>query len=94
MLKAVEVKALPGYRLHVRYQDGVEGEVDLSHLVGRGVFSAWEKPGEFEKAHIGAGGALAWSEDLEICADSIYLQITGKKPEEVFPNLRPVANHA
>jgi hypothetical protein len=94
MLKPVKVKALPGCRLHVRYQDGVEGEVDLSHLAGKGVFAAWEKPGEFEKVHIGPSGALAWSEDLEICADSLYLQITGKKPEEIFPNLRPVAAHA
>lgn len=94
MLKAVDVKALPGYKLHVRYEDGVEGEVDLSHLAGKGVFAIWEEPGEFEKVHIGAGGALAWSEELEICADSIYLEITGKRPEEIFPNLRPVAAHA
>lgn len=35
MVKPVEVKALPNYKLWVKYSDGVQGEVDLSHLVGR-----------------------------------------------------------
>ena len=38
MLRPVEVKALSDYRLWVRYSDGVTGEVDLSHLAGKGVF--------------------------------------------------------
>ena len=36
----VEVKALANYRLWLRYDVGAEGEVDLSDLAGRGVFSA------------------------------------------------------
>ncbi len=32
MKKAVEVRPLSGYRIWLRYADGVEGEVDLSHL--------------------------------------------------------------
>jgi hypothetical protein len=39
MLRAVEVKPLTGYRLWIRYADGVEGEVNLTHLVGNGVFA-------------------------------------------------------
>ncbi len=34
----VEVKALPGYRVWVRFADGVAGEVEFSHLVGKGMF--------------------------------------------------------
>lgn len=34
----LEVKALTTYRIWIRYADGFEGEVDLSHLAGRGVF--------------------------------------------------------
>ena len=33
MLKVMEVEPLPGYKLRLRYADGVAGEVDLSHLV-------------------------------------------------------------
>ena len=37
MLKPVSVIPLPGCRLHLKYADGVEGEVDLSRFVGKGV---------------------------------------------------------
>ena len=88
MFKPIEVKALPNYRIWVRYADGIEGEVDLSRLAGRGVFSLWRDYTEFQKVHLGPAGAIAWNEEVELCPDSIYLELTGKTPEEVFPNLR------
>ena len=87
MFKAVQVKALPNCKIWVRFADGVEGEVDLSHLAGRGVFSLWRQPGGFEAVHIGPSGEIAWSDEVDICPDSVYLRLTGKTPEEVFPNL-------
>ena len=87
MLKVSEVQALPGYVLRVRYEDGVEGEVDLSAHVGRGVFAAWNDAAFFETVYVSAHGSIAWSEDIELCPDSIYLELTGKKPEELFPRV-------
>lgn len=83
----IEVKALPHYRLWLRYADGVEGQVDLSYLVGRGVFSAWDDHKVFEEVHIGARGAIAWNDDIDLCPDALYLRLTGKTPEEAFPKL-------
>jgi len=88
MFKPVDIKALADYKIWVRFADGVEGEVDLSHLAGRGVFSLWRDYTEFQKVHIGPGGAIAWNDEVELCPDSTYLELTGKTPEEVFPNLR------
>ena len=87
MLKPVEIKALPNYRIWIRFADGAEGQVDLSHLAGRGVFALWNDPAAFQKVYLGPGGEIAWSEDVDLCPDSIYLKLTGKTPEEVFPNL-------
>ncbi|MGH9319808.1 MAG: DUF2442 domain-containing protein [Vicinamibacteria bacterium] len=87
MLKVQEVRALPGYRIRVRYQDGAEGEVDLSRYVGKGVFSAWKDRTFFEGVHVSPHGSLAWSDDIELCADSIYLELTGRKPEDLFPRV-------
>lgn len=94
MFRPVHVEALPGFRLRVRYSDGVEGEVDLSGLAGKGVFSLWNEPGAFERVYIGSSGQIAWSEEIDICPDATYLQITGKAPEEVFENLAVRAAHA
>jgi len=33
-------------------------------------------------------GALEWPGELDLCPDSIYMRLTGKTPEEVFPNLK------
>jgi hypothetical protein len=88
MLKPVEIKALPDYRIWVNYSDGVAGEVDLSHLVGKGVFALWNDYHTFEQVRIGPGRQISWTDEIDLCPDAIYLQITGKKPHELFPNLK------
>jgi len=87
MLKAIEVKALSDYRIWVRFADGVAGEVDLSYLTGRGVFSLWQDYTAFQRVHLGTSGEIVWTDEVELCPDSIYLKLTGKTPEEIFPNL-------
>ena len=91
--RPVEVKALENYRLWIKYSDGAEGVVDLSDLVGKGVFAAWEDEREFQKVHIGPSGEIAWSEEIDLCPDALYLKITGKQPEELFPKLRELTVH-
>ncbi len=87
MLKVREVRALPKYKIWVVYEDDVEGEIDLTPYVGKGIFSAWTDPALFEAVHVSPHGSIAWNEDIELCPDSIYLELTGKKPEEVFPRI-------
>ena len=94
MLKLVEIKALQGYRLWLRYADGVQGEVDVSDLVGRGVFEAWKDQKFFEKVRIDESGAPAWGNDLDLCPDALYLRLTGKSAEEIFPKLKSPEAHA
>lgn len=84
----VEVRSLERYRLRVKYSDGTEGVADLSGLVGKGVFALWNDYEEFKKVHIGASGEIAWSEEIDVCPDAIYLKATGKKPEDLFTRLR------
>ncbi|MFQ5632276.1 MAG: DUF2442 domain-containing protein [bacterium] len=88
MPQVIEVKALDNYKIWVKYSDGGEGEVDLSHLAGEGVFVLWDDYNEFKKVHIGPYGEIAWSEQIDLCPDAIYMKITGKKPEELFPKLQ------
>ena len=83
--KLVEVKACEGYRIWVRFDDGVSGEVDLSHLAGKGVFKAWDDPEFFKGVYVAAGHAIAWSEEIDMCPDAAYMEVTGLTVEEVFP---------
>jgi hypothetical protein len=94
MFQLIEVRPLPGYRLHLRYADGVAGEVELSSLVGKGVFQLWNDPKAFQNVSIGSGGELCWNDEVDLCADALYMKITGKTPEEVFPGIGKAPVHA
>ena len=94
MFRPVQVKALPDYKLWIKYADGVQGQIDLSDLVGKGVFALWNDKRAFEQVYMGSDGQIAWSDEIDICPDSAYMTITGKTPEELFPNLMAEAIHA
>ena len=94
MRKICQVKVLPGYRLELEFDDGVSGTVDLSEAVGKGVFALWRDPLAFERVRIGSSGELAWDDRIDLCSDALYLKVTGKKPEDIFPALRNQPAHA
>jgi uncharacterized protein DUF2442 len=89
-----EVAVLKDYTLKLTFDDGESGVIDLSRHVGQGVFEAWNDPEVFRSVRIGSAGELAWGEDIDFCPDALYLEITGKSPEEVFPALNQVDAHA
>lgn len=94
MRKISKVTVLQGYRLELEFDDGVIGTVDLSDVVGKGVFAVWRDPRFFEQVRIGSSGELVWGEQVDLCPDSLYLKVTGKTAEEIFPALRNSAVHA
>jgi hypothetical protein len=93
-MKIVELSARANYGLFLRYEDGVQGVVDLSSLAGRGVFESWTHPGVFEQVRLSEFGAPEWPGEVDLCPDSLYMKLTGKKPGEVFQNLHRVPSHA
>ena len=88
MIRPVLVRARPHYRIYLEFSDGAKGEADLSDLAGKEVFQAWSDYTFFEKVHIREHGEIRWNDEIELCADSLYLKLTGKSPEELFPKLR------
>jgi hypothetical protein len=54
------------------------------------VFEAWNDRNFFEGVRLGSHGAIEWGTDIDICPDAMYLRLTGKSPEEVFPALKSV----
>lgn len=88
MIKILEARVLNCFRLYVKFSDSTEGEIDLSALAGQEVFAAWSDPAFFERVQIGSSGrSLEWGEQIDLSADSLYLNLTGKTAEELFPKL-------
>ena len=80
MLKIIDVRPLPGFKIWVKFQDGVEGNVDLSDLVGKGVFSKWKEAGFFESVFIDKEShTVAWPGGIDLSPESLHAEITGKR---------------
>ena len=75
--RLVAAEARPNYKLWVRFEDGVEGEADLSDVAGRGVFQRWtETPSEFAEVAIDQlTGAPTWPGDLDVAPDRLYAEV-------------------
>lgn len=78
MRRVTQVEPRNGFRIWLRFDDDVEGELDLSDLAGRGVFAAWSDRDFFESVSLGPDRGITWPGDLDLCADSLYLDLTGK----------------
>ena len=78
MIRPIEVEPRDGFRIWLRYSDGATGEVDLSDVAGRGVFATWNEPGFFDRVHITPHRSIAWNDEVELCSDALYMEVTGK----------------
>ena len=93
-MKITDAKPVDRFHVFLRFDDGASGTVDLSQFAGRGVFRAWQQEGVFEQLSISPAGALQWPGDLDLCPDSLYLQMAGKSAAEIFPTLHNSPAHA
>jgi len=81
------VKVLERYRLSLTFEDGVGGTVDLSQLVGSGVFTLWNRYQDFRNVRIGDTGELIWSDQVDLCPDWLYLEVKGGSREDSSPGI-------
>ena len=88
-MKIKRLKALPRYRLQLEFADGVAGLVNLSAKVGTGVFAAWQDQEIFAQARVGENGQVEWPGDIDLCADTLYLEVTGHLPAEFSVKAEP-----
>ena len=86
MINPTTVEARDGYKIWLQYSDGTSGEIDLSDLAGRGVFRAWDAQGCFESVHVAPHRAIAWNDEIELCPDALYLELTGNSSFDEIPS--------
>jgi CubicO group peptidase (beta-lactamase class C family) len=72
--RAVRVTSCPSYRLHVEFQDGTSGFVDLSRRVispKAGVFASLADKTLFEQVYI-HHGVVTWPGEIDLAPDAMY----------------------
>jgi len=80
MLKdVVAVRPLDGYRLHLSFEDGVAGVIDLAtHLRFRGVFEPLRDPKYFQQARVDPElGTVVWTNGADLDPDVLYSVVSG-----------------
>ncbi len=69
---------LNGYRLHLTFENGKEGVVELSSYKERsGVFSKFSDIDYFRKVYVDHG-VLTWPNNVDIAPETIYSLATGE----------------
>lgn len=75
--RVVEVHAISGYRLAVKFMDGTSGEIDMSRLVmsdSAGIFAQLRDPALFTQEYV-QYGAVVWPGEIDLAPDSMYNEI-------------------
>jgi Protein of unknown function (DUF2442) len=93
-MRISECQPLDNFRVYLRFDNGLSGVVDLSHLQGKGVFAAWDDPRVFKKVFVTAQGALEWPGEIDLCPDALYLRLNGASQDEITRNPTRSLTHA
>lgn len=85
--RVINVSVLPQHRLQIRMDDGTlgrgqpiaQGVVDLSKIVGHGLFESWQDDSYFAKVRIDQHtGALVWPNGIVLCPETLHEEITSQ----------------
>lgn len=76
----IEVRPLDGHRLRLRFDDGVEGVVDVSTRVPfDSVFAPLEDPDYFRRVRVNAElGTIVWPNGADLDPVVLYRLVTGE----------------
>ena len=88
--QVVGVGPLDGYRIWVRFDDEVVGEIDLSDYVDldKPMFQPWKDRQVFETVRVGQYGEVVWyipgaEQGVDLGSDALYMELTGLTEDEM-----------
>ena len=81
--QVASAKPLGPYRLRVQFDDGVEGEVDLSRMVAfDGIFEPLASPDYFARVSVNAElGTVVWPNGADLDPLVLHAAVTGDRIE-------------
>ena len=74
----VEVQPLGRYRVYLRFDDGVQGEIDLEPLLSPfdGVFAPLRDLARFREVFVDDGGTIAWPNGADLAPELLYARVS------------------
>ena len=76
----VEVRPLEGYRVFLKFDDGLHGELDLEPLLSPfdGVFEPLSDLARFREVFVDSGGTIAWPNGADLAPELLYSKVSGR----------------
>jgi len=81
MLKDITtVRVLADHRLHLRFEDGIEGEIDVAKLIDfRGVFAPLQNRAYFAQVRVNPEtGTIEWPNEADLDPDVLYAVVANQ----------------
>jgi hypothetical protein len=80
LVDVIEVRPVGDHRVFVRFEDGVQGEVDVTELVTfDGVFAPLRDPLRFAEVRLHPElGTVCWPNGADLDPDVLYARVSGK----------------
>ena len=78
LLEIVEARSTGGHRIYIRFEDGVDGEIDLEKLVEfKGVFEPLKDPEQAARVRVDHElGTICWPNGADLDPDVLYAELT------------------
>jgi hypothetical protein len=76
-VRVLDARYLDGYRVWLRFDDGLEGEVELSGVLRGPVFEPLKDPAYF--ANFTVDWTLTWPNGADIAPESLYARVLKAK---------------
>jgi hypothetical protein len=80
MIWVIKATALPQYRLHLKFSDGKEGEVDLMELIHadkRPIVTALQDPREFAAIRVDMD-TVVWNNGFDLAPEYLYDRLVAR----------------
>ena len=76
----VEVKVIKNYILYLLFEDGVQGEVDISEIISfKGIFSMLKDKEYFSSVYVNKDlGTIVWNNGADLSPSFLYSIISSK----------------
>lgn len=76
----VSAQALEPYRIYLKFEDGVEGTIDLSQIITfTGIFAPLQDPNYFATVQVNDElGTIVWANGADLDPDVLYSIVSGK----------------
>ncbi len=84
MLHVLTAHPTHDWHVHVAFDDGVAGEVDVRAIVPfDGVFAVLNDPAVFRQLYVDARwGTLNWPGDLDLAPEALWEGVTGRRRDD------------